>query len=144
MKVELRVPTTSLTSFGGLLLVALSPASFAAVILINLGVNGVPPKAEVVAALKKVRSRLGEDAKLIVMIPTGGHARDAVNGGAIVDRFPNREVDAMFPDKGGSGLQAHWPWKEVRFHNIRVMENKRPALRHNDKPPTPDRIFVPS
>lgn len=48
------------------------------VVLINLGANGVPPEAEVVAALKKVRSRVGKDAKLIVMIPTGGHARDAV------------------------------------------------------------------
>jgi hypothetical protein len=47
-----------------------------------------------------------------------------LNGVVTVDRYPIQEVDPKFPNSGGIGLQAHWPWKEVRFHNIRVMEMK--------------------
>ncbi|HEX8912436.1 MAG TPA: SGNH/GDSL hydrolase family protein [Humisphaera sp.] len=54
----------------------LTPAP--AVVLVNLGANGVPPEADVVAALTKLRARAGRDARLIVMVPTGGQARDAI------------------------------------------------------------------
>jgi len=47
-----------------------------AVALINLGANGVQPQAEIVAALKKVRSRIGKQCQLIVMVPTSGAARE--------------------------------------------------------------------
>jgi len=43
-----------------------------------------------------------------------------LNGRTTVDRYPVREVDPKFPEQGGIGLQAHDPWKEVRFHNLRV------------------------
>jgi hypothetical protein len=43
-----------------------------------------------------------------------------LNGRATVDRYPIPQVDPHFPAAGGIGMQAHWPWKEVRFHNIRV------------------------
>lgn len=45
-----------------------------------------------------------------------------LNGQATVDRYPVKKVDPKFPDRGGIGLQAHWPWKEVRFHNMRVKQ----------------------
>jgi hypothetical protein len=41
-------------------------------------------------------------------------------GRPTVDRYPMMEVDPKFPDARGIGLQAHAPWKEVRFHNIRM------------------------
>jgi hypothetical protein len=47
-----------------------------------------------------------------------------LNGRTTIDRYPIQEVDPKFPNSGGIGLQAHWPWKEVRFHNLRVMEMK--------------------
>ena len=47
-----------------------------------------------------------------------------LNGRPTVDRYPIKEVDPKFPDAGGIGLQAHAPWKEVRFHNLRVKELK--------------------
>jgi hypothetical protein len=43
-----------------------------------------------------------------------------LNGRTTVDRYPIPQVDPHFPASGGIGMQAHWPWKEVRFHNIRV------------------------
>lgn len=43
-----------------------------------------------------------------------------LNGRTIIDRYPIKKVDPKFPDAGGIGLQAHWPWKEIRFHNLRV------------------------
>lgn len=43
-----------------------------------------------------------------------------LNGRVAVDRYPIKEVDPAFPDQGGIGLQAHWPWKEIHFHNLRV------------------------
>lgn len=43
-----------------------------------------------------------------------------LNGRTTIDRFPIREVDPKFPSAGGIGLQAHWPWKEVRYRNLRV------------------------
>ena len=45
-----------------------------------------------------------------------------LNGRPTVDRYPMKEVDPKFPDAGGIGLQAHAPWKEVRFRDIRVKE----------------------
>lgn len=45
-----------------------------------------------------------------------------LNGRSTVDRYPVKEVDPKFPEAGGIGLQAHAPWKEVRFHHLRVME----------------------
>jgi hypothetical protein len=47
-----------------------------------------------------------------------------LNGRPTVDRYPMKEVDPKFPDAGGIGLQAHAPWKEVRFQDLRVMELK--------------------
>lgn len=47
-----------------------------------------------------------------------------LNGRTTIDRYPIQEVDPKFPDAGGIGLQAHWPWKEIRFHNLRVLELK--------------------
>jgi hypothetical protein len=46
-----------------------------AVTLINLGANGVTPAADIVAALMKVRSRIGKDCKLIVMVPVPDFAK---------------------------------------------------------------------
>lgn len=43
-----------------------------------------------------------------------------LNGRSTVDRYPIKEADSKFPDVGGIGLQAHFPWKEVQFHNFRV------------------------
>jgi hypothetical protein len=48
-----------------------------------------------------------------------------LNGRPTVDRYPIKEVDPKFPDAGGVGLQAHAPWKEVRYHDIRIKELKR-------------------
>lgn len=47
-----------------------------------------------------------------------------LNGRTTIDRYPIQEVDPKFPNSGGIGLQAHWPWKEVRFQHLRVMETK--------------------
>ena len=46
-----------------------------------------------------------------------------LNGQTTIDRYPVKKVDPKFPDKGGIGLQAHWPWKEVRFHDLRIRED---------------------
>jgi len=43
-----------------------------------------------------------------------------LNGRIAVDRYPIQKVDPRFPDQGGIGLQAHWPWKEIRFHHVRI------------------------
>jgi hypothetical protein len=43
-----------------------------------------------------------------------------LNGRSTVDRYPIKEADPKFPDFGGIGLQAHFPWKEVQFHDFRV------------------------
>lgn len=45
-----------------------------------------------------------------------------LNGRTTIDRYPMKEVDPKFPEAGGIGLQAHAPWKEVRFRDIRVKE----------------------
>lgn len=45
------------------------------VVLINLGENGVPADKDVIESLAKVRSRIGKNAKLIVMIPVSGKGR---------------------------------------------------------------------
>ncbi len=44
----------------------------------------------------------------------------SLNGRTTVDRYPVKEIDSKFPEAGGIGLQAHAPWKEVRFRDIRV------------------------
>ena len=51
----------------------LSPAP--AVVLINLGENGRPADQDVIAALEKLRSRVGKATKVIVMIPLSGQGR---------------------------------------------------------------------
>lgn len=45
-----------------------------------------------------------------------------LDGRPTVDRYPMKGVDPKFPDAGGIGLQSHAPWKEVRFHDIRLKE----------------------
>lgn len=45
-----------------------------------------------------------------------------LNGRSTVDRYPIAEIDPRFPAAGGIGLQAHAPWKQVRFHDIRIRE----------------------
>ena len=45
------------------------------VILINLGENGAPGEASVIAALTRLRSRVKADAKILVIIPVSGRAR---------------------------------------------------------------------
>ena len=87
-----------------------------AVTLINLGANGVQPEAEIVAALKKVRSRIGKQCKLIVMVPTSGAAREvttlALNNykqsekddrAYLVDlgKFPFSTCDGLHPTTAG-------------------------------------------
>ena len=47
-----------------------------------------------------------------------------LNGRIAVDHYPVQQADPKFPNTGGIGLQAHWPWKEVRFHNLRIKELK--------------------
>lgn len=47
-----------------------------------------------------------------------------LNGRTTIDRYPIQEVDPKFPKSAGIGLQAHWPWKEVRLHHLRVMGTK--------------------
>lgn len=46
-----------------------------AIVLINLGENGVPPENEVFQALTKLRSRIARTTRLIVMIPVSGKGR---------------------------------------------------------------------
>jgi hypothetical protein len=46
-----------------------------------------------------------------------------LNGRTTIDRYPIKKVDDKFPDTGGIGIQAHYPWKEVQFHNLRIQEN---------------------
>ena len=48
------------------------------VILINLGENGAPGDASVIAALTRLRSRVNADAKILVMIPVSGRARKEI------------------------------------------------------------------
>jgi len=43
-----------------------------------------------------------------------------LNGRTTIDRYPIKQVDNRFPDQGGIALQAHYPWKEIRFRNLRV------------------------
>ena len=45
------------------------------VVLINLGENGVPADKDVIESLARIRSRVGKNAKLIVMIPVSGSGR---------------------------------------------------------------------
>lgn len=54
----------------------LSPAP--AVVLINLGENGRPADEDVISALRKLRSRVGQATKVIVMIPLSGQGRAEV------------------------------------------------------------------
>lgn len=77
---------------------ALKPAP--AVVLINLGANGLPPEDEVVVALKKVRSRVGNAAKLIVMVPTGGQARDVLTQAFNTYKTGEQDSEAYFVDLG--------------------------------------------
>ena len=87
-----------------------------AVTLINLGANGVQPETEIVAALKKVRSRIGKQCQLIVMVPTSGAAREvttlALNNykqsekddrAYLVDlgKFPFSTCDGLHPTTAG-------------------------------------------
>lgn len=51
-----------------------------------------------------------------------GFVSTTLNGRPTVERYPVKEVDPKFPDAGGIGLQAHSPWKEVRFRDIRVKQ----------------------
>lgn len=51
----------------------LSPAP--AVALINLGENGRPADQDVITALQRLRSRVGQGTKVIVMIPLSGQGR---------------------------------------------------------------------
>ena len=48
------------------------------VVLINLGENGVPPANSVTDALTKIRSRAGNKAKIILMIPWSGRGRKEI------------------------------------------------------------------
>lgn len=52
---------------------ALSPRP--AVVLINLGENGAPAEGVVAQALGKLRSRVKQTTKILVMIPVSGRAR---------------------------------------------------------------------
>jgi hypothetical protein len=45
------------------------------VVVINLGENGIPPASSVTESLSKIRSRVGNDAKIIMMIPLSGKGR---------------------------------------------------------------------
>lgn len=46
-----------------------------------------------------------------------------LNGRTTIDRYPIKKVDDKFPDTGGIGIQAHYPWKEVQFHNLRIHDS---------------------
>lgn len=45
------------------------------VVLVNLGENGVPADKDVIEALGKLRSRVGQNTKIILMIPVSGRGR---------------------------------------------------------------------
>jgi hypothetical protein len=49
------------------------------VVLVNLGENGVPDDKAVVGALGKVRSRIGQKAKIVVMVPVSGKGRTEIS-----------------------------------------------------------------
>lgn len=44
------------------------------VVLVNLGENGVPADQDVVASLKHLRSRIGKEARMLVMLPVSGRS----------------------------------------------------------------------
>jgi hypothetical protein len=76
-----------------------------AVTLINLGANGLTPEADIVAALNKVRSRIGKQCKLIVMVPTSGTARE-VTAQALNDyRRAEKDSQAYLIDLGMTAEQ---------------------------------------
>lgn len=45
------------------------------VVLLNLGENGVPKDSDVISSLKHLRIRVGNEAKMLVMIPVSGKGR---------------------------------------------------------------------
>ncbi|MCY3022291.1 MAG: GDSL-type esterase/lipase family protein [Planctomycetota bacterium] len=76
----------------------LSPAPD--VVLINLGENGAPAEAAVTQALGKLRSRVSQDAKIIVMIPVSGRARAEVTRAFNSYRSSAKDENAHLVDLG--------------------------------------------
>lgn len=73
-----------------------------AVALINLGENGAPAASNVVTALLKVRSRLGPDPKLIVMVPVSGKGRTNLVAAFNTYIASNSDSRAYFVDPGSN------------------------------------------
>ncbi len=71
-----------------------------AVVLVNLGENGVPGDDTVVQSLVKLRARAGQEAKLIVMIPVSGRGRAEITRAFGKYRESTKDACAHLVDLG--------------------------------------------
>ncbi|MCX6879428.1 MAG: hypothetical protein NTW21_37340 [Verrucomicrobia bacterium] len=64
------------------------------VVLVNLGENGVPADAAVIASLRKIRSRTGQKTRIILMIPISGKGRAEITRAfnSYVDSDKDRDI----------------------------------------------------
>ncbi len=70
------------------------------VVLINLGENGAPAAAAVKGALVKLRSRVNQATKIIVMIPVSGRARAEVTRAFNSYKNSSRDTSVYLVDLG--------------------------------------------
>lgn len=78
-----------------------------------------PELGKVIRPIVRMDNPPGQWNYLEVLVENGV-VSTTLNGRPAVDRYPMKKVDPKFPDAGGIGLQTHAPWKEMRFHNIRL------------------------
>lgn len=80
----------------------LSPAP--AVVLVNLGENGVPAEKDVTESLAKLRRRAGAAARLIVMIPLSGRGRAEISRAFTSYKGASGDALAYLVDLGRIGF----------------------------------------
>lgn len=78
-----------------------------------------PELGKVVRPISRMDNPPGQWNYLEIRVENGA-VSTWLNGRPTIDRYPIKRVDPRFPDAGGIGLQAHAPWKRIRFRDIRL------------------------
>ena len=70
------------------------------VVMVNLGENGVPKDADVIGSLKHLRSRIGKEAKIILMLPVSGKGSAEISRAFSLYQTESKDKQSFLIDLG--------------------------------------------
>jgi lysophospholipase L1-like esterase len=70
------------------------------VVIVNLGENGVPKDSDVIGSLKHLRSRIGKEAKIILMLPASGKGSTEISRALSQYQSESKDQQSFLIDLG--------------------------------------------